>query len=194
MHKNRRSKSPSRRPRVCKKIPSRELGLLQNSQSVKKKKKTEEDRREWRKGAQECKQRDERDMETTSGWQLNFVALKIHKPSDHVQPLRLKDLVPHVTGSLPMFGSWDPSGAVSTQVHFPLTHWSSYSSSSDFCLEIIPKWVCKLVGIRRYPSSLATMGRITGFWSFWVSCGERIGACNSVAWFFLQSSCWVDAR
>jgi hypothetical protein len=61
-------------------------------------------------------------METTSGWQLNFVALKIHKPADHVQPLRLKDLVPHVTGSLPMFGSWDPSGAVSTQVHFPLTH------------------------------------------------------------------------
>ncbi|CAM6041468.1 unnamed protein product [Sphagnum compactum] len=54
-------------------------------------------------------------METTSGWQLNFVALKIHKPADHVQPLRLKDLVPHVTGSLPMFGSWDPSGAVSTQ-------------------------------------------------------------------------------
>jgi hypothetical protein len=61
-------------------------------------------------------------METTSGWQLNFVALKIHKPADHVQPLRLKDLVPHVTGSLPMFGSWDPSGAASTQVHFPLTH------------------------------------------------------------------------
>ncbi|CAK9860037.1 unnamed protein product [Sphagnum jensenii] len=53
-------------------------------------------------------------METTSGWQLNFVALKIHKPADHVQPLRLKDLVPHVTGSLPMFGSWDPSGAEST--------------------------------------------------------------------------------
>jgi len=46
---------------------------------------------------------------------------------------------------------------------------------------------CKLVGIRRYPSSLATMGRITGS-----GASEFLVEKELVAWFFLQSSCWVE--
>lgn len=44
-----------------------------------------------------------------SGEQL-FVALKLHKPDGQPMPL---DAVPHVTGSMPIVGLWDPAKAVS---------------------------------------------------------------------------------
>ncbi len=44
-----------------------------------------------------------------SGGQL-FVALKLHKAEGQLMPL---DAVPHVTGSMPIVGLWDPSKAVS---------------------------------------------------------------------------------
>lgn len=61
-----------------------------------------------------------------SGGQL-FVALKLHKPDG--QPMSL-DAVPHVTGSMPIVGFWDPAKAVS------FSYWSSWAlyshlSSSD---------------------------------------------------------------
>jgi len=44
-----------------------------------------------------------------SGGQL-FVALKLHKAEGQLMPL---DAVPHVTGSMPIVGLWDPAKAVS---------------------------------------------------------------------------------
>lgn len=44
-----------------------------------------------------------------AGGQL-FVALKLHKPDGQPMPL---DAVPHVTGSMPIVGFWDPAKAVS---------------------------------------------------------------------------------
>jgi 6-phosphofructo-2-kinase/fructose-2,6-biphosphatase len=48
-----------------------------------------------------------------SGGQL-FVALKLEKPDGQPMPL---DAVPHVTGSMPIVGSWDPAKAVSNHFH-----------------------------------------------------------------------------
>jgi len=44
-----------------------------------------------------------------SGGQL-FVALKLHKAEGQLMPL---DAVPHVSGSMPIVGLWDPAKAVS---------------------------------------------------------------------------------